>query len=128
MPWVIFESVAKGDLGTAEAEAKAEAKVDLKKMQGSAAFQVGASAAAAKAELPLKIRMRIPFTSAYLGLGVTAAGTLGSVGAEAGGSVKLNEVDQETGAYTWFGTSGGVGAHAGVGGASVKLSIDLSSK
>jgi uncharacterized Zn-binding protein involved in type VI secretion len=128
LPWVIFESVAKADLGTAEAEAKAEGKYDLKKAQLSAEGKIGASAAVAKAELPLKMRLRIPFTSAYLGLGVTAAGTVGSVGAEVQGSLKVNETNQETGKTTWFGTSLGGGAHAGVGGATLKLSLDVSSK
>jgi uncharacterized Zn-binding protein involved in type VI secretion len=128
LPWVLFESVAKGDVGAAEAEAKLDGKYDLKKGQLSGAFKLGASAAAAKAELPLKVRLRIPFTSAYLGLGVTAAGTLGSVGAEVQGSLKVNETDQETGKTVWFGTSGGGGAHLGVGGASVKFSLDISSK
>lgn len=128
LPWVLFESVAKADLGTAEAEAKAEAKYDLKKGKLSGTFKLGASAAAAKAELPLKMRIRIPFTNAYLGLGVSAAGTLGSAGAEVEGSAKINEVDKETGRYTWCKFSGGGGAHVGVGGASLKFSLDVSSK
>jgi len=128
LPWVILESVATIDAAAAEAEAVAEGKYDLKKAQLSVGGKIGASAAALKAELPLKVRLRIPFTSAYLGLGVTGAGTLGSVGAELEGSVKVNEVDQETGAYHWFRASGGGGAHVGVGGASLKFSVDVSSK
>lgn len=128
LPWMLVESVAKVDAGAAEAEAKAEGKYDLKKGQLSVGGKIGASAAALKAELPLKVRLRIPFTSAYLGLGVTAGGTVGSVGAELEGAVKVNDVDQETGKTTWFKASGGGGAHAGVGGASLKFSVDLSSK
>lgn len=128
LPWMIVESVAKVDLGAADAEAKLEGKYDLKKGELDLGGKLGASAAAAKAELPLKVRLRIPFTSAYLGLGVTAAGTLGSVGAEVEGSVKVNQVDQETGKTVWFKGTGGGGAHVGVGGASLKFSLDVSSK
>jgi uncharacterized Zn-binding protein involved in type VI secretion len=127
-PWVIFESVAKADVGDADAEADVEAEGDLKKGKGSASIKLGASAALAKAELPLKVRLRIPFTSAYLGLGVTAGGTLGSVGAEAGASVKLNETDEATGKKQWFAGSAGAGAHAGLGGVSMKFSVDVSER
>jgi uncharacterized Zn-binding protein involved in type VI secretion len=127
-PWVIFESVAKADVGDANAEADVEAEGDLKKGKGSASIKLGASAALAKAELPLKVRLRIPFTSAYLGLGVTAGGTLGSVGGELGASVKVNEIDEATGKKKWFAGSAGAGAHAGLGGVSVKFSVDVSEK
>lgn len=128
LPWVIFESVAKIDAAAADAEVKGEGSYDLKKGQLSVGGKIGASAAALKGELPLKIRLRIPWTSAYVGLGVTGAGTLGSVGAELEGSVKLNEADEDTGKYHWFRVSGGGGAHIGVGGASLKFSLDVSSK
>ena len=128
LPWMILESVAKTDLGTAEAELKADGKYDLKKGQLSLGAKIGASAAAAKAELPLKIRVRIPFTSAYLGVGVTAAGTVGSVGAEGEASLKINDTDEETGKPTWFKGSVGGGAHAGVAGGSLKFSLDVSGK
>lgn len=127
-PWVIFESVAKADVGDADAKAEVEADADLKKGKGGASFKLGASAALAKGELPLKVRLRIPFTSAYLGLGVTAGGTLGSVGAEAGASVKVNETDEATGKKQWFAGSAGAGAHAGLGGVSMKFSVDVSEK
>jgi uncharacterized Zn-binding protein involved in type VI secretion len=128
LPWVIFDSVAKGDVGAADAEGKIEGSVDLSKGSGSVGAQLGASAALLKGELPLKMRIRIPFTSAYVGLGVTASGTLGSAGLEAGFSAKVNEKNEKTGQTTWFAVGGGAGAHLGVGGASLKFSVDVSGK
>lgn len=128
LPWMILESVAKLDVGAADAEGKVEGAVDLSKGSGSASAQIGATAALLKGELPLKVRIRIPFTSAYLGLGVTGAATVGSVGVEAGVSGKINQKDEKTGQTTWFGIGFGAGANAGVGGASLKFSVDVSGK
>lgn len=121
LPWVLFESVVSADLGAAEAEAKADVSVDLLKAKGVAEGKIGASAALAKASLPLKVRLRIPFTSYYAGLGVEGTATLGSVGAEAGGKVKINDEKK------LFEASGGAGAHLG-GGLAAKFSIDVSEK
>ena len=121
LPWILFESVAEGDAGAAEAEAKLEGEVDLKKGKGALEASAGASAALLKGTIPLKVRILIPFTSYYLGLGVSATGTLGSVGAEAGASVKVNDGKK------LFEGSAGAGAHLG-GGLSAKLSIDVSGK
>jgi uncharacterized Zn-binding protein involved in type VI secretion len=121
LPWVIFESVVSADVGAAEAEGKAEAHVDLGKGKGALEGKLGASAALAKATVPLKVRLRIPFTSYYGGLGVAGTATIGSVGAEAGGSIKVNDGKQ------LFSVSGGAGAHLG-GGLAAKFSIDVSEK
>jgi uncharacterized Zn-binding protein involved in type VI secretion len=121
LPWVIFESVASVAVGAAEAQAKAEASVDLLKGKGAAEGKIGGSAALVKASLPLKMRLRIPFTTYYAGLGVESTATLGSVGAEAGGKVKVNDGKK------LFEVSGGAGAHLG-GGLAAKFSLDVSEK
>ncbi|MEY4576706.1 MAG: hypothetical protein RL701_1409 [Pseudomonadota bacterium] len=127
-PWVIFESVAKADAGTGQAELKVDGNVDLAQRKGALAGQIGASVALLKGELPLKVRLRIPFTEAYLGLGVVASGTLGSLGAEAGGSIKVNEKNEKTGQTKWFASSGGASVAAGVGGVGLKFSVDVASR
>ncbi|HET6335012.1 MAG TPA: PAAR domain-containing protein [Polyangiales bacterium] len=121
LPWILFESVAEADAGAAEAELKIGAEADLKNKKGSAEVVAGGSAALLKGTIPLKVRLLIPFTSYYLGLGVSATGTLGSVGAEAGASVKVNDGKK------LFETSAGAGAHLG-GGLSAKFSLDVSGK
>jgi uncharacterized Zn-binding protein involved in type VI secretion len=121
LPWVLFESVVSADIGAADAEGKAEASVDLGKGKGALEGKIGASAAAAKATIPLKVRLRIPFTSYYAGLGVSGTATIGSVGAEAGGSIKVNDGKK------LFEVSGGAGAHLG-GGLAAKFSLDVSEK
>jgi uncharacterized Zn-binding protein involved in type VI secretion len=121
LPRVIFESVASAAVGAAEAQAKADASVDLLKAKGAVEGKIGGSAALAKASLPLKVRLRIPFTTYYAGLGVEGTATIGSVGAEAGGKVKVNDGKQ------LFEVSGGAGAHLG-GGLAAKFSLDVSEK
>ena len=91
LPFVLFESVASGDAVSGELAVKAEAKGDLKAGKGKVELIAGGEAAALKGELPLKLRIRIPYTTYYLGLGVTGKGTLLAVGAEAGGGVKIND-------------------------------------
>jgi uncharacterized Zn-binding protein involved in type VI secretion len=121
LPWIIFESVASADVGAVSAEAVAEAEVDLKQRKGKVEGKIGGMVAAAKATLPLKARILIPFTSAYLGLGVTATGSVGALGGEASGSVKINDGKK------LFESSWGAGASFGAG-ASVKFSLDVAGK
>jgi uncharacterized Zn-binding protein involved in type VI secretion len=121
LPWVIFESVVSADVGAADAEGKLEANVDLAKAKGALEGKLGGSAAAAKATIPLKVRLRIPFTSYYAGVGLAGTATFGSVGAEAGGAIKVNDGKE------LFSVSGGAGAHLG-GGLAAKFSLDVSEK
>lgn len=122
LPFVLVESVAQADIGAAEATAKVEGEVDFKQGKGAVGVELGAVAAGAKASLPLKIRFRIPFTGYFLGLGVTAEGTLGSAGAEAVLGAKIND------GKTLFAAKVGAGAHVGVGGLAAKFSVDVAKK
>lgn len=121
LPWVKFESIAKGDLISGSADAGLAAEVDLNDMKGSAEAQLGAIASVLKGELPLKIRIRIPYTSAYLGLGVTVEGTLLSAGAEAGAGISYDPTAIKT-----FELTAGAKVGAGVGGVGVKFGLDVS--
>jgi uncharacterized Zn-binding protein involved in type VI secretion len=121
-PWVIFESVASGDVGKGEAKVDIGAEADLSKMKGKAEFVVGGELAALKGELPLKVRVRIPFTSYYVGLGLTVSGSVLSVGAEAGAGLKIND------GKTLFEGTAGAKADAGIAGVGVKFGLDISKK
>jgi uncharacterized Zn-binding protein involved in type VI secretion len=119
LPWVKFESVAKGDVYAAEAEVQVYAEADLAQRKAVVELQAGGMAAMIKGEIPLKVRIRIPHTEYYVGLGVTVEGSLLSAGAEAGFGLKIND-----GAKLFDGTAGAkVGA--GVGGVGVKFGIDV---
>lgn len=121
LPWVKFESIAKGDLVTGSAEASVGAELDLGKMEGKAEAQLGGLAAVLKGELPLKLRIRIPYTTAYLGLGVTVEGTLLSAGAEAGAGVSFDKDGPKM-----FEATAGAKAGMGLGGVGVKFGLDIS--
>ena len=121
-PWVLFESVAEGDFLKGEADAKIVAEGDLAKRKGKLEAQAGIMGAVLKGELPLKIRLRIPFTSVYVGLGVTVEGTLLSAGAEAGAGVKVNDGKK------FFEATAGAKAGVGIGGVGVKFGLDVSKK
>ena len=114
---VLFESVASGELGKAEAEVKADAEIGPK--GGKIQAHAGVMAAVLKGEIPIKIRVRIPYTKQFLGIGVTGEGTLLSAGAEAGGGVKINEGGKA------FEMTGGAKAGVGVGGLGVKGTVDV---
>lgn len=121
-PWVIFESVAEGNIGDAEASIKGEVEGSLKDRKLSAEAKADALAAVLKGELPLKVRLRIPFTSYYLGLGLKVEGTLLSLGAGANASAKVNDGN------TLFSVSAGAKAGAGIGGLGAKFGLDVSKK
>jgi uncharacterized Zn-binding protein involved in type VI secretion len=119
LPWVKFESVAKGDAVAGEVELQAYAEADLAQGKGIAELQAGGVFALLRGEVPLRVRIRIPNTEYYLGLGVAVEGSLISAGAEAGAGMKINE-----GGKLWDLTAGAkVGA--GVGGIGVKFGVDV---
>jgi uncharacterized Zn-binding protein involved in type VI secretion len=120
LPWILFESVASADALAGEAEAKVAGEADLKNKKGSLEAAAGAEVALAKASIPLKVRVLIPFTTYYLGLGVTAGAQIG-VGAKAGASAKINQDGK------LFDGSAGASATLG-GGLSAKLSLDVAKK
>jgi len=120
LPWVKFESVAAGDLGTGSLEATAKADIDPTKGSGKVEAEAGAFLGVAKVEVPLKIRLRIPFTSYYLGLGIKGEANLLSLGASADARGVINEDGK-----IWEGSLGAkVGA--GLAGVGIKGSVDLS--
>lgn len=121
LPWIMFESVASADLGSVSGDVNVGGEIDVAKRKGKAELKAGGMVAMAQASVPLKVRILIPFTSAYLGLGVTASGHAGALGAEAGASLKVNDGKK------FFETSAGAGASLGAG-ASVKFSLDVSGK
>jgi uncharacterized Zn-binding protein involved in type VI secretion len=120
LPWVKFESVVSGDAVQVGVEGNFGGEVDIAGKKGNVEVKAGAFAALLKGELPLKVRVRIPFTTYYVGAGVSVEGTLISAGAEAGGEMKIND------GKTLF--SGDVGAKAGfgLGGVGVKFGVDIS--
>jgi len=122
LPWVLFESVVSGDAASGEASGKLEAEADFKARKGKAEAIVGGELAALKAELPLKLRIRIPYTTYYLGVGVTAKATLLAVGAELGAGAKIND-----GKKLFEGTAG-ASASIGPGGLGAKFSLDVAQK
>ena len=119
LPWVKFESVAKGDVGAVEADLQAYGEVNLAEGKGIAEFQGGAAFALFKGELPLKVRIRIPNTEYYFGIGVTGEASLISVGAEAGAGVKINQNGK------LFDGTAGAKIGAGLGGVGVKFGVDI---
>lgn len=119
LPWVKFDSVAKGDVGSVEADLQVYGDVDLVKGKGKAEAQAGAVVAMLKGELPLKVKIRVPCTEYYAGLGVTLEGSLLSAGAEVGGGVKVNDGDK------FFDWTGGAKIGAGLGGVGVKFGFDV---
>lgn len=119
LPWVKFESVAKGDVGAVEADLQAYAEVSLKDGKAIAEIQGGAAFALFKGELPLKVRIRIPNTAYYIGIGVTGEASLISVGAEAGGGYKINQDGK------LFALTGGAKIGAGLGGVGLKFGVDI---
>ena len=121
-PWVLFESVAQGDVGVGEGSLKAEAEGSLKDLKLSGEAKAEGMVALLKGELPLKVRVRIPFTSYYVGLGVKVEGTLLSLGAGANASAKVND------GKTLFSVSAGAKAGAGIGGVGAKFGLDISKK
>jgi uncharacterized Zn-binding protein involved in type VI secretion len=121
-PWVIFESVASGDVGKGEAKADIGAEADLSKMKGKALIGGEVEVAALKGELPLKVRLRIPFTSYYVGLGVKVEGALLTAGAGAHAGVKIND------GKTLFEATAGAKADAGLAGLGVNFGVDISKK
>jgi uncharacterized Zn-binding protein involved in type VI secretion len=120
LPWVKFESVPKGDVGEVRVEVALEGAVDMPGQKGNVEVKAGAFAAALKGELPLKLRVRIPYTTLYVGLGVTVEGSLGSAGAEAGFGAKIND------GKTFFAADAGAKAGFGLGGVGVKFGLDIS--
>lgn len=122
LPWVLFESVAAADAVAGEASLKVEGEADLKNRKGKVEVIAGAEAAVLKGELPLKVRIRIPYTTYYLGLGVTGKATLLAVGAEAGAGAKIND-----GKKLFEGTAG-ASASIGPGGLGTKFSLDIAQK
>jgi hypothetical protein len=122
LPFFLIESVPATDMAAAEAAAKGEAEADFKAGKGKVEGILSAEAAAMKGELPVKVRVRIPFTDLYVGLGVTAKGTLLAVGAEAGAGAAINE-----GGKLFSGTAG-ASASIGPGGLGVKFSLDVGKK
>lgn len=116
---VLFESVPAGDLVKVEVEAKLGGEVDFEKAKGKVEASAGALIAAAKGEIPVKIRLRVPFTNQFLGVGVTAEGSLLSAGAEANARAAFNE----NGKTAEF--SVGAKAGAGLAGAGIKGTADL---
>ena len=120
-PWVIFESVASGDVLAGEAKAAIEAEADLSKMKGKAEASGEVGVSALKGELPLKVRIRIPFTSYYVGLGVKAEGALLTANAGAHANVKVNE------GKSLFEASAGAKAGLGIGGG-ITFGVDVSKK
>jgi hypothetical protein len=122
LPWVKFESVVEGDFGEVRVEAELGGELDFseEKRKGNVEFKGGAFAAVLKGELPLKLRVRIPYTTYYVGLGVTVEGSLGSAGAEAGFGTKVND------GKTFFALDGGAKAGVGIGGVGVKVALDIS--
>lgn len=119
LPWVKFESIAKGDVYAAEAEVQLYAEADLAQRKAVVEGQAGGMVAMLKGEIPLKIRIRIPNTEYYVGLGVTVEGSLLSAGAEAGGGIKIND------GAKLVDLTGGAKVGAGVGGVGVKFGIDV---
>jgi uncharacterized Zn-binding protein involved in type VI secretion len=122
LPFFLLESVASADALAVEASAKLVGEVDFKQGKGEFGAEASAVAAGVKASIPLKLRVRIPYTTYYVGLGVTAEGTLGSAGVEGVAGVKVNQ------GKTLFGAKLGAGAHVGVGGVAAKFSVDVSQK
>jgi hypothetical protein len=122
LPWVKFESVVEGDFGEVRVEAELGGELDFseEKSKGKAEIKAGAFAAVLKGELPLKLRVRIPYTTYYVGLGVTLEGSLGSAGAEVGAGVKIND------GKTFFAADAGAKAGVGAGGVGVKFGLDIS--
>lgn len=121
-PWVIFESVAKGDIGKGKAGAELGAEADLSKMKGKAEASVEGELAALKGELPLKVRVRIPFTSYYVGLGVKVEGAVLTIGGSAHAGVKIND------GKTLFEATAGAKADAGLAGLGLNFGVDISKK
>jgi uncharacterized Zn-binding protein involved in type VI secretion len=119
-PWVKFEATGKGDFLHGEAHAKFIAEADVKKRELELAGQAGAEAAVLQGDLPLKLRLRIPFTSYYLGLGVTLHGSLLSAGAEAGGHATVNSHGK------LLDLNGGAKVGAGIGGVGINFGLDVS--
>lgn len=115
----MFESVARVDVGAAEAEAQLYAEADLKERKAVGELQAGGMAALLKGEIPLKVRLRIPSTDYYLGLGVTFEGSLLSAGAEAGVGFRVNDGPK------FFDGTAGAKVGAGLGGVGVKFGIDI---
>jgi uncharacterized Zn-binding protein involved in type VI secretion len=118
-PSVKFESVVTGDVGTAEAKANASAMVDLRNKKGSVKGEAGAMAAVLKGEVPLKLKIKIPFTSMYLGLGVTLEGTLLSAGAQGEARAAVNE------GKDFFSGTAGAKVGVGLGGVGAKFNVTL---
>jgi uncharacterized Zn-binding protein involved in type VI secretion len=121
-PWVIFESVAEGNIGKAEASANVGAEGDLSERKAKAEAKGEAMVALLKGELPLKVRVRIPFTSYYVGLGVKVEGTLITAGIGGEASVKVND------GKTMFSATAGAKVGAGLGGVGAKFGVDVSKK
>ncbi len=121
-PWVIFESVASADVGKGSAEIQAFAEGDLKKLKGKIDLKGGAMLAALEGELPLKVRIKIPFTSHYVGLGVTVSGTLLSAGAEGHIGAKINDGKK------LIDTTWGAKVGAGLGGVGIKFGFDIAKR
>jgi uncharacterized Zn-binding protein involved in type VI secretion len=120
LPWVKFESVASGDFAQVGVEVAAGGEVDIVGKKGNVEARAGAFAAGLKGELPLRLRVRIPFTTYYIGAGVTVEGTLLSAGAEIGGGAKVND------GKTFFSADGGAKAGVGLGGVGIKFGVDIS--
>jgi uncharacterized Zn-binding protein involved in type VI secretion len=120
LPWVKFESVTSADVVQVGVEGNIGGEVDIAGKKGNLEARAGAFAAVLKGELPLKLRVRIPFTTYYVGAGVTVEGSLLSAGAEAGAGVKIND------GKTLFAADAGAKAGVGLGGAGVKFGLDIS--
>lgn len=122
LPWVSFDSVASTDAVAGEVSVQGEGEIDLAEGKGKIEAVVSAEAAVFKGELPLKLRIRIPFTTYYLGLGVTGKATLLALGGEAGAGVKIND-----GKKLFAGSMGASGS-IGPGGLGVTFSLDVAKK
>jgi uncharacterized Zn-binding protein involved in type VI secretion len=120
LPWVKFESVTSADLLQVGVEGNVGGEVDIAGKKGNVEARAGAFAAVLKGELPLKLRVRIPFTTYYVGAGVTVEGSLISAGAEAGAGAKVND------GKTLFSADAGAKAGVGLGGVGVKFGVDIS--
>jgi len=119
LPWVKFESVGKGDVGTGDLKGAIKGDVDLTKGSGKVELEGEAFVAALKGELPLKVRIRIPFTSYYLGLGVKVEGSLLSAGVSGNLRGAINENGK-----VWD-ASAGAKIGAGIGGVGIKGTMDI---
>lgn len=123
-PGAKVDLTGTGDVNTVEGEAKALASVDLAKREASAEAKVGGIAAVAKGQIHGALKVRIPFTTHYVGVGGTAEGSLGSIGAEVGLGGYINKADPVTGVKKLFKLDGG-GRLAGGVGAGLKFSLEI---